>query len=118
MLFSWLRRMCSFRPSPTLYSCNGGGFVPRPSLHSLHEGELVLPKDTVALLERMSDQLPPKVRKRLGVIKRRRPTKISERELARVIKTMQSNKKTLLKPKPARKSAKRSPQVKCPQQKS
>ncbi len=71
---------------PEPKSLSGGGFVPHANLHSLHPGELVLNRATVKMVQGMLDknQLPRTLHKRINVLMKRRPQKVSNRELARV----------------------------------
>lgn len=72
--------------------------MPNANFHSLHPGELVLNRSTVKMVQGMLDknQLPRALHKRINVLMKRRPQKVSNRELARV--TRQVNQKRGLVP--------------------
>ena len=91
-LAAWLRRsrsQQSVMQSPPS-SLKSGGYVPVANLHSLHPGELVLNRDTVGMVQKMMSEkeLPTKLHKRLTVLLKRRPQKVSRTELKRVTDTM------------------------------
>jgi len=81
-------------------SLSNGGFVPHANLHSLHPGELVLNRATVKMVQEMLDknQLPRTLHKRINVLMKRRPQKVSNRELTRVTSQM-SQKRGIACPK-------------------
>ena len=85
---------------PEPKSLSGGGFVPHANLHSLHPGELVLNRSTVKMVQGMLDknQLPRTLHKRINVLMKRRPQKVSNRELTRVT-TQMSQKRGMAGPK-------------------
>lgn len=86
-------------------SLSSGGFVPHANLHSLHPGELVLNRSTVKMVQGMLDknQLPRTLHKRINVLMKRRPQKVSNQELSRVT-TQMKQKRGLARPKRRAKS--------------
>ena len=69
-----------------------GGFVPRANLHRLHPGELVVPRRLVDDLRKelkQSKDVSKAFKKELFNLFRRRPAKVSDKEMNRVLAVMQ-----------------------------
>lgn len=73
------------RQPEQLVTMQTGGFVPKTRFHRLHEGELVVPKNILErdLLPNL-DKLPATLKKKINMLMKRRPTRVSNKEIEKI----------------------------------